>query len=99
MLAEYRRRLGPNFTTSLLLAIVLAYGPCLAKAHSADTAVELEGEFEVIHVDGYEFSRYLYYLNAPNRRIPLHFAKNPPTKFLTGAKVRVRGTQNSDDSI
>jgi hypothetical protein len=60
---------------------------------------EVEGEFQVIHQDFKYTGRYLYYLKTAQELVPLHFGKNPPTHLLTGARVRIRGTRQSDGSI
>ena len=54
--------------------------------------VEAEGVLEVLHEDGHNASRYLYFLSTAAERLSLHFAANPP-HLLTGARVRVRGVR------
>jgi len=61
--------------------------------------VEVEGTLEVRVYDYQHYSKTRYFLNTPEGRIPLHFAKNPPTHILTGAHVRVIGTRQPDSSL
>jgi hypothetical protein len=95
-----------------LIALIVASGYAQAQisAPSADgystpvttsiaENVEVDGTLEV-RVEDYEhYSKTRYFLNAPEGRVPLHFAKNPPTNFLTGTQVRVSGTWQSDSSL
>jgi hypothetical protein len=82
----------------MMLSIVAGMSAAQAFA-SVSGQTEIEGEFQVIHQDFKQSGRYIYYLKAPQGLIRLHFAKNPPTNFLTGAHVRVRGAQQSDGSL
>src|SRR5712692_2517017 len=82
--------LGLSF---LLFAISASESTSRAQA-TAGTAVDLEGEIEIIHEDYGNSGRYLYYLDTAGGRIPLHFVKNPPTHLLTGDHVRVKGQQS-----
>jgi M6 family metalloprotease-like protein len=52
--------------------------------------VSMDGEFEVLHEDGPNGSRYFYFLMVGTRRYTLHFAGNPP-EALTGSQVRANG--------
>src|SRR6266536_808432 len=55
--------------------------------------VQLEGELEIIHqdlTDGH--GRFVYSLKrGDGTRVPLKFAKHPPTHLLTGDHVRANG--------
>jgi hypothetical protein len=53
--------------------------------------VEIEGVLEFLIEDWPTGARYLYFLDAADRRYSLHFAAYPPTHLLTGDRVRVRG--------
>jgi M6 family metalloprotease-like protein len=54
--------------------------------------VQLEGELEIQYQDFKDRARVFYSLKlADGTRVPLHFAKNPPTHFLTGDRVRADG--------
>jgi hypothetical protein len=61
--------------------------------------VELEGGFVIIHQDFKHTGRYLYFLDTPQGRLSLRFAKNPPTHLLTGARVHVRGSKRPDGTL
>ncbi len=92
--------LGLSF---LLLAISVSEGTARSQPSALSAAagaeVELEGAIEIIHEDFGKSGRYLYYLNTPGGRVPLHFVKNPPTHLLTGDHVRVRGQQSGGTLI
>jgi Gametolysin peptidase M11 len=60
---------------------------------SVEEEVELEGTLEVLHEDRDEGSRFLFFLEAHKTRFTLHFAADPPMKFLTGDRVRVKGVR------
>lgn len=51
---------------------------------------DAEGELEVLHEDGFNQSRYLYFLKRGDERISLHFAADAPA-LQTGDRVRVAG--------
>lgn len=61
--------------------------------------IEAQGRLIIMHEDYQHAGRYVYFLDTPHGRILLHFARNPPTRFLTGAGVRVRGSPQPDGSI
>lgn len=60
----------------------------------------LEGTATILHVD-YEdesLSRYEYTLTTKEgKTITLHFAKNPPHSFVTGATIRAKGVKVEDN--
>lgn len=66
---------------------------------SAGSWVKLEGELEVRVADYEASSETSYFLKVPRGRVPLHFAKDPPTNLLTGTHVRVRGRKQADGSL
>jgi len=88
---------------SILLLIVAGTNAAQDRKIAAQASVagptEIEGELQVVHQDFKHSGRYIYYLKTPQRVIRLHFRKTPPTNFLTGAHVRVRGTQQPDGSV
>jgi hypothetical protein len=55
--------------------------------------VQLEGELQIIHQDFKDgHGRFVYSLQQANgTRVPLKFAKHPPTHLLTGDHVRANG--------
>ncbi len=55
--------------------------------------VQLEGELEIIHQDFKDgHGRFVYSLKQANgTRVPVKFAKHPPTHLLTGDHVRANG--------
>src|SRR6266568_603246 len=65
-----------------------------------DQRVQLEGELEITYQDFKDgHHRLLYSLKlSDGTRVPLHFAKNPPTHLLTGDHVRANG-QLSNGSL
>ncbi len=71
-----------------------AYGESTAPGQ-----IEAEGRLIIIHEDYQHAGRYVYFLDTPHGRILLHFARNPPTRFLTGASVRVRGSPQNGGSL
>lgn len=83
-----------NILLSGLSTSAFAAGPLTAPGQ-----LEAEGQLLIMHQDFKHSGRYLYFLDTPQRRVSLHFAKNPPTHLLTGDYVRVRGTQQSDGSL
>jgi hypothetical protein len=97
-------------TALITLAVASGYAGAQVSATSAGSystpattsiaeKVEVEGTLEV-RVEDYEhYSKTRYFLNVPGGRITLHFTRNPPTNFLTGAHVRVSGTQQPDNSL
>jgi M6 family metalloprotease-like protein len=97
-------------TALITLVVASGYGRAQVSATSAGgystlattsiaEKMEVEGTLEV-RVEDYErYSKTRYFLNAPGGRIPLHFNRNPPTNFLSGAQVRVSGTQRPDNSL
>jgi len=58
-----------------------------------EEASELEGELEILHEDRDVGSRFVYFLTTIRGRFALHFAADPPTHLLTGARVRVTGVR------
>src|SRR5881296_1586580 len=60
---------------------------------SVEEEVELEGVLDVLHEDWPTGSVYRYFLDSVGTRFSLHFAADPPTHLLTGARIRVRGVQ------
>jgi M6 family metalloprotease-like protein len=60
----------------------------------------VNGQIEIIHQDSGKSGRYLYYLDTPEGgRIALHFSKHPPTNYLTGDHVSVRGRKSGATMI
>jgi len=92
--------LGLSF---LLFAISVSEGTARSQPSAlpaaAGAAVDVEGEFVVIHEDFKHSSRYLYFLNTPSGQVPLYFNSKPPTNFLTGAHVRVHGTVDQSGTL
>src|SRR5260370_3402669 len=66
-----------------------------ALSAAAGTAVDVEGEFVIIHEDFKHSGRYLYFLNTPSGQVPLHFNSKAPTSLLTGTHVRAHGTADA----
>lgn len=56
--------------------------------------VVLEGEIEVQVEDYPDFSRTLFFLRTADGRVPVNFARNPPTNLQTGMHVRLSGTRS-----
>src|SRR5229473_7084273 len=92
--------LGLSF---LLFAISVSEGTARSQPSAlpaaAGAAVDVEGEFVVIHEDFKHSSRYLYFLNTPSGQVPLYFNSKPPTNLLTGAHVRVHGTVDQSGTL
>ncbi len=53
--------------------------------------VRSEGVLEILHEDRHDGSRYHYGLQTATGKLSLHFADDPPTHLLTGARVRAHG--------
>ena len=64
----------------------------------ADAETVLEGTLEMLIEDSDQGSRTLYFLISGNRRVPLRFISKPPN-LITGARVRVRGRWEKDDTL
>jgi len=65
-------------------------------APQADSSVakhiQLEGELEVLNKDFKDHAEISYSLKMANgQHLPMHFANNPPTQFLTGDHVQAEG--------
>jgi M6 family metalloprotease-like protein len=88
------------FSLTLILGVA---GPPEAVSSGSSYAppgqVEAEGHLVIIHQDFGRKGRYLYFLDTPIGRLSLRFVKNPPTHLLTGAGIRVRGSQQPDGSL
>ena len=97
-----RVRVAASVAAGLPLILVVVYGPARAEAHpGAETAtgtVELDGKLRVIVEDAQHSSRTLYFLDTGSGRLSLHFNSKPPTGFLTGQDVHVRG-RRTDDTV
>ncbi len=92
--------LGLSF---LLFAISTSEGTARSQPSAlpaaADAAVDVEGEFEVLHEDFGKSGRYLYFLNTSSGQVPLHFNSKAPTNLLTGAHVRAHGTVDQSGTL
>src|SRR6266849_1132978 len=92
--------LGLSF---LLFAISASVGTARSQPSAlpaaAGAAVDVEGEFEVLHEDFGKSGRYLYFLNTPSGQVPLHFNSKAPTNLLTGAHVRAHGTVDQSGTL
>src|SRR6266566_5473143 len=97
-----RTRVAASVAAGLLLISVVLYGPARAGANPgaepATGTVELEGKLQVIVQDSQDASRTLYFLDTGSGRLSLHFNSKPPTGFLTGQDVHVRG-RRTDDTV
>jgi len=108
-MATWNRRNKSSLVLELLCAAVCLQltvaGPSGAQTRGSATSApataqtEIDGELQVIHQDFKDSGRYVYYLKTEQGLVPLHFRKNGPTHFLTGAHVRVRGTSQPDGSL
>jgi M6 family metalloprotease-like protein len=87
----------------LLFAISASEGTARAQPSSlpaaAGTAVDLEGDFVIIHEDFKHSGRYLYFLNTSSGQVPLHFNSKAPTNLLTGDHVRAHGTVGQNGTL
>ena len=87
----------------LLFAISISEGTARAQpsalSAAAGTAVDVEGEFVIIHEDFKHSGRYLYFLNTSSGQVPLHFNSKAPTNLLTGTHVRVQGTVDQSGTL
>src|SRR5216683_2398666 len=92
--------LGLSF---LLFAISASEGTARSQPSAlpaaAGAAVDVEGEFVIIHEDFKHSGRYLYFLNTPSGQVPLYFKSKPPTNLLTGAHVRAHGTVDQSGTL
>ena len=96
------RILTAIFVSSLLLSAALAQGnspagsgaqPDARLQNGAATPVQLEGQLEITYQDMKDGHHRLSYSlkQSDGTRVPLQFAKEPPTHLLTGDHVRVSG--------
>src|SRR5713101_1485959 len=87
----------------LLFAISASEGTARSQPSAlpaaAGAAVDLEGDFVIIHEDFKHSGRYLYFLNTPSGQVPLHFKSKPPTNLLTGDHVRAHGTVDTSGTL
>jgi alpha-galactosidase-like protein/gametolysin peptidase M11 len=92
--------LGLSF---ILLAISASEGTARSQPSAlqaaAGAAVDVEGEFVIIHQDFRHSGRYLYFLNTPSGQVPLHFNSRAPTNLLTGTHVRAHGTVDQNGTL
>jgi hypothetical protein len=101
------RRVDKNLLFDVLLLLVISISPTVAHAQPLPAAgavtsageVDVEGHLVILHEDFKHSGRYLYFLDTPGRRIPLHFLKEPPTNLLTGDHVRVHGRKAGDSLV
>jgi NPCBM-associated, NEW3 domain of alpha-galactosidase len=66
--------------------------PSGVKPH-VEEETDIEGVFEILHEDDVNGGRYHYGLETAIGKLSLHFASDPPTHLLTGARVRVQGVR------
>jgi hypothetical protein len=92
--------LGLSF---LLFAISVSEGTARSQPSAlpaaAGAAVDVEGEFVIIHEDFKHSGSYLYFVNTSSGQVPLHFNSKAPTNLLTGDHVRVHGTVDKDGTV
>ncbi len=92
--------LGLSF---LLFAISVSEGTARSQPSAlpaaAGAAVDVEGEFVIIHEDFKHSGRYLYFLNTPSGQVPLYFNSKAPTNLLTGTHVRAHGTVDQSGTL
>src|SRR5262245_17313474 len=101
-----------SIVVGLLIAVALAQGSAWAHGSSSgskpnapplDMSVGVDdtqdGELEVLHEDGVNYSRYVYVLKqASGKRIELRFSGDEPG-LKTGDQVRAQGKRQSDDTL
>jgi Gametolysin peptidase M11 len=66
--------------------------PASVRDH-VEEEVDLEGVLEILHEDRHDGSRYHYGLQTASGKLSLHFADDPPTHLLTGARIRAHGVR------
>jgi hypothetical protein len=96
------------FVCSLILSGVSAQGNSTAAGNGSSSSVQnglnqevqLEGQLEITYQDMKDGHHHLSYSlkQADGTHVPLQFTKEPPTHFLTGDRVRVKG-QRSGGSL
>lgn len=105
-----RRELCVNYARLLgLLAVsILAAVPSgFAQTSTATQAaagpskhVQLEGQIEILNKDFKDHAEVSYTLKTVDgKRIPMHFAKNPPTHLLTGDHVQAEGDLSNNTLV
>ncbi len=93
--AERQEVLANLIATDPQAALSLALPVYLRESLPKDVQAYVEqeanvvGEFEVLFGD-YNGS-LLYFLNTRNERLPIYFASEPPSQYLTGCHVRAKG--------
>lgn len=75
-----------------LPAAVRSSLPVAAQAY-VEKRMQVEGALEVQVEDRSDGHRYHYALETATKRLSLHFAADPPTDLLSGAKIRAKGVQ------
>ena len=66
--------------------------PASVRAH-VEEELDIEGVLEILHEDRHDGSRYHYGLQTATGKLSLHFADDPPTHLLTGARIRAQGVR------
>lgn len=70
------------------------------RAGNSGKHVQLEGQIEILNKDFKDHAEISYTLKtADGKRIPMHFAKQPPTHFLTGDHVQAEGDLSNNTLI
>ena len=102
-------RNGDRMTTVSALALVAAFwaaDPATAAGQTATgaiviegTAVELDGELDVLYEDNDTGGSLRYFLIDRDRRIPLHFPNGAAPDLPSGTRVRVTGRMRNERNL
>jgi hypothetical protein len=93
--AKYARLLLGLLAVSLLAAVPSGFAQTSTAIQSGAAPgkhVQLEGELEILNKDFKDHAEVAYTLKTPDgKRIPMRFAKHPPTHLLSGDHVQAEG--------
>lgn len=102
--AKYARLLLGLLAVSMLAAVPSGFAQNNPKANQSEIAsgkhVQLDGVLEILNKDFKDHAEVSYTLRTTDgKRIPMHFAKQPPTHFLTGDHVQAEGDLSNNTLV
>ena len=102
--AKYARLLLGLLAVSLLAAVPGGFAQNNVNSNQTVAGpgkhVQLEGQIEILNKDFKDHAEVSYTLKTTDgKRIPMHFAKQPPTHLLTGDHVQAEGDLTNNTLI